>query len=145
MDIISLRAQIMDSLLLGEQLSTAPQNTSESITNKIKADKEKLTSKKEKLEADIKKKENIINRSNRDFSDVKDTLPETPQKQILHFIEDYTLAFLSMSYLFMILAIIYVYSVKPFEGGFTLSAFIQSIFGSIVLTIIMYIVLYYFS
>jgi len=143
MDVISLRAQIMDSLLLGEQLSTA----TESITStpKIKADKEKLTSKKEKLEADIKKKENIINRSNRDFSDVKDTLPETPQKQILHFIEDYTLAFLSMSYLFMILAIIYVYSVKPFEGGFTLSAFIQSIFGSIVLTIIMYIVLYYFS
>ena len=52
----------------------------------------------------INKKEAIIERSNRDFTDIKDTLPETQPKKVLHFIEDYTLAFVTIAYLFMIVA-----------------------------------------
>lgn len=144
-DIVMLRAQIMDSILLGDHLQSNTQK--DTVNSKLKTDIEELEKKKKTLEMSIRKKQNIIERSDRDFSDVKDLLPETPQKQFLHFIEDYTLAFLTMSYLFMTLAIIYIYTTKPYSltPGFHLPSLAKGIFGSILITIFMYVLLYYFS
>ena len=100
---------------------------------------------------DIDKKEAIIERSNRDFSDVKDTIPEIQKKTYINFIEDYTLASVVTSYLFMIISVIYIYTLKSYElsskDSYTswVSPLLQSIIGSSFLTCFMYIILYYFS
>lgn len=82
-----------------------------------------------------------MDRSNRDFIDVKRTLPEKQPKKLLHFIEDYTMALLAISYLFMIIVGIYYYSMV--NGTFDMSKCAQSIGYSGLISIIMGMVLYY--
>ena len=60
-----------------------------------------MKSKKEKLVKEVEKNEAIIERSDRDFSDVNDTIPQPYPKRVLNFAEDYTLAALVIAYLFM--------------------------------------------
>ena len=139
-DIEMLRATVGDSLLMGDAIYG--QFGVDDITKQVKARNEELKAKKEKLGTVIDKNEAIIERSNRDFTDIKDTLPETQPKKVLHFIEDYTLAFLTISYLFMIVAAIYVYTLT---SEFKVTALLQGIVSSAFLTCFMYIALYYFS
>ena len=144
-DIVMLQAKIMDSILIGDAIATNTPNVP--ITAKLATDNKELETKKTILLKDIDKMRKIMDRSNRDFTDVKDTLPETPQKQFLHFIEDYTLAFLVMSYLFMVIGILYLYSNKPYSvmPGFSFTALIQGTVAASIITCIMYVLLYYFS
>ena len=109
-DIESLRAMVGDSLVLGDTIYG--KTGSAQIVNEVKARNDTLKAQKGKLLTQVDKDEAIIERSNRDFSDVKDTLPETQTTKVLHFIEDYTLAFLSMAYLFMLVSIIYIYTIQ---------------------------------
>lgn len=139
-DIESLRANVGDSLALGDNMYG--QYGHNDISKQVKARNIELKSKKESLITDVNKKEATIERSNRDFSDVKDTLPETQPKKVLHFIEDYTLAILSISYLFMIMAAIYIYTVL---AEHKLAAFGKSAVTSIILTSFMTVILYYLS
>jgi len=105
-DIHSLNDTISNALTTGTSMFGAYSHPT-SINSEVSARNKELHEKKKKLTEHIKQKEEIINRSNRDFSD---TLPDTQPKKILHFIEDYTLVFLSMSYLFMGMAAMYVYT-----------------------------------
>lgn len=139
-DIDYLSAGVADSLMLGD--SIFGNMGAAEITKQVKARNEELKAKKQKLMEHVDKSEAIIERSNRDFSYVKDTLPETQPKKWLRFIEDYTLAILVMAYLFMIIAGIYVYTVVAERK---LVAFGQSFVGSIFLTCFMAMLLYYFS
>jgi hypothetical protein len=75
------------------------------VTNRT----EELQKKKDGLEQELREKEAMIQRTNRDFSDVKDALPETLEQQRIKFIEDYTIMFLVLSYVFMILSGIIFY------------------------------------
>jgi hypothetical protein len=139
-DIEMLRATVGDSLTMGDAIYG--QFGVDDITKQVKARNDELKAKKEKLSDNINKNEAIIERSNRDFTDIKDTLPETQPKKVLHFIEDYTLAFVTIAYLFMIVAAIYVYTLtSEFKG----IAILQGIVSSAFLTCFMYIALYYFS
>jgi hypothetical protein len=138
-DIEMLRGTVGDSLLMGD--SIYGQFGIADVTKQVKARNEELKTKKEKLRDEIDKKEAIIERSNRDFTDVKETLPETQPKKVLHFIEDYTLAFLTIAYLFMIVALIYIYTITSDNK---VTAALQGIVSSIFLTIFFYIILYYF-
>lgn len=144
-DIVMLQAKIMDSILIGDAIATNTPNVP--ITAKLATDNKELETKKTILLKDIDKMRKIMDRSNRDFTDVKDSLPETPQKQFLHFIEDYTLAFLVMGYLFMVIGILYLYSNKPYSmtPGFSFKALLQGIAAASIITCIMYVLLYYFS
>lgn len=139
-DIEQLRATVTDSLMMGDSLFG--QFGSEDIRNQVKARNHDLKAKKEKLMKEIDKKEAIIERSDRDFSDVKNTLPEKEPKQVLHFIEDYTLLVLIISYLFMIISAIYIYTLLAENKLIALG---QSVLGSVFLTCFMLMLLYYLT
>jgi hypothetical protein len=139
-DIASLRANVFDSLTVGDSMFG---NYGHSDVSKQVQDRNKdLKAKKEELMNDINKKEAIIERSNRDFTDIKKTLPEVEPKTILHFIEDYTLAILSVSYLFMMCVIIYGYTISGLPYS---TRFIQAFFASLFFTMFMFVLLYYMT
>jgi chaperonin cofactor prefoldin len=80
-DIDQLRANVLDSLHMGDAMfaKTGHLHIAEEVQHRNKELKEK----KEKLTQEIKKGEAIIQKSNRDFSDVKNSLPETSPKKRL--------------------------------------------------------------
>ncbi len=139
-DITSLSAATGDSLSMGDTMFG--QFGYNDITKEVKKRNEDLKAKKEKLLMEVEKGEATIERSNRDFSDVKDTLPQPQPKRVLRFIEDYTLAILSISYLFMIIAAIYIYTSMSDKK---LVAFFQALISSVLLTMFLFMMLFYLA
>ena len=138
-DIDSLRANVTNSLALGETMFA--QYGYVDANKQIKKRNDDLTLQVNSLKKELEKKQAIVDRSNRDFVDVKRTLPEKQPKKLLHFIEDYTMALLSISYLFMIIIGIYYYSTV--NGTFDTSKFFQSVGYSGLISILVGMVLYY--
>lgn len=139
-DIETLRALVADSLIMGD--SVFGKAGIGEITKQVQERHQELTQKKESLKREIDKNETIIERSNRDFIDVKDRIPDPQPKRILNVLEDYTLALLVISYLFMIMASIYVYTlISPNK----LAAFFKAVITSIFITIFLFMILYYFT
>jgi hypothetical protein len=137
-DITSLSSTSMDSLIMGDTMFG--QFGYNDIAKQVKARNDELKNKKEKLYKEVEKSEAIIERSNRDFSDTKNTISEPQPKRILRFIEDYTLAILSVSYLFMIIAIIYIYTIT---SEFKLIGFGKALIGSIFLSMFLFMLMFY--
>ena len=81
-DIDTLHASVTNSLLTGDAVYGKAGSTN--ISQQVKDKNSELKEKKEKLKLSIKRKDATIERSNRDFSDVKDTLPEIQKKKILN-------------------------------------------------------------
>jgi|LauGreDrversion4_2_1035121.scaffolds.fasta_scaffold18433_4 hypothetical protein len=106
-DLQALRTQVENGLALGDSMfgRFAHAEVAHEVTQRVK----ELQEKKDDLERDIKEKEALIQRSNRDFTDVKDSLPETLEQKRIRFVEDYTLLFLSLAYVFMVLSALTVY------------------------------------
>jgi len=138
-DINSLRANVNNSLALGETMFA--QYGYVDANKQIKERNKDLTLQVNSLTKELDKNQAIIDRSNRDFVDVKRTLPEKQPKKILHFIEDYTMALLSISYLFMMIIGIYYYSIV--NGVFDTSKCFQNIGYSGLISIVVGMVLYY--
>ena len=138
-DIDLLRGNVLDSLSLGDTMFG--QYGHNEVSAQVRTRNEDLQLQVQGLTKEIDKNQAIIDRSNRDFVDVKRTLPEKQPKKILHFIEDYTMALLAMSYLFMALIGIYYYSSK--DGAFDVSKFVQAVGYSGLISIIVGMVLYY--
>ena len=139
-DITTLSGTTADSLVMGDTMFG--QYGYQDVAVEVKERSSELKGKKEKLLKEVDSNEAIIERSNRDFSDVKDTITEPQPKKVLRFIEDYTLAFLSIAYLFMIIAVTYVY-ISTSE--LKLVAFGKSFVCSILLTIFLFMLLYYLT
>jgi hypothetical protein len=140
-DIETLSANVIDSLSVGDSMFGSYGHSD--ITNQIRERNDDLKKKKEGLIQDINRKESIIERANRDFTDVKRTLPEKQPKKILHFIEDYTMVVLSMSYLFMLCIGIYYLSNR--SGNFNTSDFSHALINGAILSVIVGVVVYYIS
>ena len=138
-DVDSLRGNVMDSLSLGDTIFG--QFGHNEVSAQLKKRNSDLSLQVHSLTKEIDKNQATIDRSNRDFVDVKHTLPEKQPKKILHFIEDYTMALLSISYLFMIIIGIYYYSMM--NGVFDLSACLQAVGYSGLVSIIVGMILYY--
>lgn len=136
-DIQKIRSQVEDGLAMGDSMfgKFAHADVTQQVNTRIK----ELEEKKAHLEKEIKEKESLIQRSNRDFSDVKDTLPETLEKQRVKFIEDYTIMFLSLAYIFMILSALIYYVMISQEK---MTAFLKGLGYSLITTIIAGILLY---
>jgi hypothetical protein len=139
-DIETLTGTVQDSLMMGD--SMFGQFGYQDIAKQVKDRNSELKTKKEHLMQEVDKNEAIIERSNRDFSDVKDTIPEPQPKKVLRFIEDYTLAILTMAYLFMIISVIYIYTILSENK---LVAFGKSFVGSLFLTMFLYMLLYFLA
>ena len=139
-DISALQANITDSLLMGDNMFGSMGNGM--VTKQVDMRNEELKTKKGDLTRTIKKNEAIMERSNRDFTYVKDTLPETEPKKVLHVLEDYTLAVLILSYLFMSLAGIYLYVTLSSNKVLALS---QGVIGSAALSAFLFMVLFFMT
>jgi hypothetical protein len=139
-DIESLASNVQDSLLMGD--SMFGQFGYQDIAKDVKGRNQELKSKKDDMMKDVSKNEAIIERSNRDFSDVKDSIPEPQPKKTLRFIEDWTLAILAMAYLFMIISAIYIYTAT---SEIKLVGFGKSLLGSVFLTMFLYMLLYFLA
>ena len=137
-DIQALKASIQDALLMGDQIVGTNSNTQ--VVRQAQLRNKELKETKTALEVDIRQKEAIVNRTNRDFSDVKDSLPQTQSNQILHVVEDYTVAILVVAYLFAILGFItsYVIQAPEFWSGLG-----QSLLASTIFTMLSTLILYY--
>ena len=139
-DLESLRSTIHNSLTVGDTMLGRTGHVD--LTRNVKLRNNELHTKKDTLLHAIDKKEAIINRSNRDFSDVNDT-SETQSNKKLNVIEDYTLAILSMAYVFMLVTAVYFY--VSTTTGTIASALLQSILGSVFVTLIAFMLLYYLT
>lgn len=139
-DISALSATSMDSLMMGDTMFG--QFGYNDIAKQVQARNEEIRTKRDGLIKEVEKDEALIERSNRDFSDERDTVPEPQPKRFVRFIEDYTLAILLISYLFMIIAFIYVYTAT---SDIKLIAFGKSIVGSVLLTMFLFMILFYLS
>lgn len=137
-DIKSLQASITDAILMGDQV--VGQQGNRDVIRQSKERNEELKHNKESIEKDIRKKEGIINRNNRDFSDVKDSLPPTLPKKTLHVMEDYTMAVLTISYIFMVLAFIAWYTTTSSDMT---SGLMRGVLMSGLGTMIFMLVMYY--
>jgi hypothetical protein len=137
-DITRLKATITDLIAVGSSMYDP---TAGSMTSDALSRNNELTAKKESLDAEIKEQESIVNRVNRDFTDVRDQLPETIPDKKLHFIEDYTLVILGISYLFMILIALHTYVLKS-EEAWTMSL-LRGFMYSIPISLIVGMIIYY--
>jgi chromosome segregation ATPase len=139
-DIQRVRSQVEDGLTMGDAMfgRFAHADVAREVTRRT----EELQMKKEKLEQDLKEKEAIIQKANRDFSDVKDALPETQERQRIKFVEDYTLLFLTLSYVFMGISLI-VFYVSVSEQKTT--AVMTALGYSVLVTLMMGIILYFIA
>lgn len=128
-----------DALMMGDTVFTV-QGNEKGIIKDVKDRIDTLETEKKELEQEIDHHHQIIQTSNRDFSDVKDTLPETQPEKFLYFIEDYTLAILSMAYLIMVISVI---SFHTYLSSDTWTALLESLVGCGTLTIFLVMLLYY--
>jgi len=140
-DIQSLRASVGDAIAMGDSIFGQMGHTD--IYNQVKDRNAEFKKQQKELEESIHKKESIVDRSNRDFSDVKDTLPETLPTTSLHVIEDYTLAFLCVTFLFMSIAICIVYTIQ--EPTSKMKALFQAAAGCAILGMVLFAILYFLS
>lgn len=123
---------------MGDQIVGTNSNTQ--VVRQAQLRNKELKETKTALEVDIRKKEAIVNRTNRDFSDVKDSLPQTQSNQILHVVEDYTVAILVVAYLFAILGFITSYVIQAAEFWSGLG---QALLASTIFTMLSTLILYY--
>lgn len=133
-----LTTQINNALIRGDVLLSI--DTNNVMVEQAKTRQTELTEQKTKLENEIAKKNKIIERIDRDFSDTRNQIAHPQPIKKLVVLEDYTLALLCISYLFMVLTFIYYYtsiSMTP------MAAFMQALIGSLFLTMFVIILLYY--
>lgn len=139
-DISRLQATITNLLTIGDNMYSP---VSGSVTKDVRSRNNELSEKKTKIENEIKEQEAIINRSNRDFTDVRNELPEKIPNKSLHFIEDYTLVILCISYFFMIIVALHIYVMHSTEQW--TSSLPWGLFYSFLLTLISGMLLYYIA
>jgi hypothetical protein len=139
-DIGALKQNITDSLTVGNSMY-GPYGHAD-VTSEVGNRTAELSARKTELKDKIKEQEAIIRRSDRDFTDVRNTLPETIPTKSYHVLEDYSLLILSLSYLFMLIIGLHTYVVLSTDTWS--SALIRGLFYSLMLTLISCALLYYF-
>lgn len=101
-------AQFNDLMATGDKfLGAAP---SSSALDEVRARNRELKGRATKLETQLQQSQARMEQMERDFLDVKATLPETLPNKIIHVLEDYTLAVLAIAYLFASLAVLFYYA-----------------------------------
>lgn len=139
-DIRGLSGSVMDSLSMGDTMFG--QYGYSDIAKQVKARNQDLNMKKDKLVKEIEEGEAIIERTNRDFEDEYKTVSRPQSKKMLHFIEDWTVAILIISYLFMIIAAVYILTSISDNKILT---FGKLFVGSILFSMFMFMILFYLT
>jgi hypothetical protein len=128
-------AQFQDQILLGDQFfgtSAAP-----TVLKEVQERNQALQDQKDELAATIKKGRARAEQLNRDFVDEREALPETLTTSIIHVLDDYTLVVLMISYVFMILASIFVYTSL---NGYSISSILKGVGFAFFISILLFII-----
>ena len=128
-----------DLIMTGDNLYGTTTNDTQIAD--IKARNTELKKLKEGLLKDIRSAESRTEQAERDFLDTKAALPETLPKKILHTIEDYTMFVFMVSFIFMAIALIYMYAAM---NEFSLSAFGIGLVVAIIVALVLGVLLFNF-
>jgi hypothetical protein len=138
---IPYSSQIADLLTIGDKLFV--NDGTATISTEITARKDQLKKEKDTLNDEIRKSTAIIEKNNQDFYDVKQTVPDPyPAENKIHTIEDYTLGFLTISYVFMVSMLVYLYVLFAPNRW---AAFGRGVMLSVLLTLFLVLLAYYFA
>jgi hypothetical protein len=128
-----------DLIITGDSLFGS--STNDTQIADIKARNGELKNMKDKLLKDIRSAESQTEQAERDFLDTKAALPETLPQKILHTIEDYTMFVFMISFVFMAIALIYMYVASQ---GFSINSIIIGIVVAIVVAFVLGALLFNF-
>lgn len=135
-DVFQLQtAQFQDQMLLGDQFFGT--SATPVVRNEVQERNQSLVDKKDALTASIKKSIAKSEQLNRDFEDEKEALPETLTSQVIHVLDDYTLVVLMISYIFMILASIFVYTSI---NGYSMMSILKAVGFAFFISILLFII-----
>jgi len=134
-DITTLRSQITNALLLGDNI--VHQSGGTKISSYVQGQLDELESKKNEIYDDILEKERMVHASNRDFSDAN---PVAESKSVLRVMEDHTVAILLLSYLFMLVMAMYWYVIR---SSSIIKGLLEAIVGGFFFSIFSFMALYY--
>ena len=134
-DITTLRSQITNALTLGDTIVNQSGGTK--ISSYVQGQLDELESKKKEIYDDILEKERMVHASNRDFADSN---PVNEQKSVLRVIEDHTVAILLLSYLFMLVMVMYWHVI---QSPVIMKGILEAIIGGFFFSIFSFIVLHY--
>ena len=135
-DVFQLQtAQFQDQMLLGDQFFGT--SATPVVRNEVQERNQSLVDKKNALTTGIKKSLAKSEQMNRDFEDEKAALPETLTSQVIHVLDDYTLVVLMISYIFMILASIFVYTSI---NGYSMSSILKAVGFAFFISILLFII-----
>lgn len=128
-------AQYNDQMLLGDQFfGTSADPT---LLNDVRHRNKSLTKQKNDLESDMKKSRAHAEQLDRDFLDEREALPETLTSSIIHVLDDYTLVVLMISYVFMMLACIFVYTASHL---YSISSILTGVGSAFFISILLFII-----
>lgn len=128
-----------DLIITGDNLYGTTTNDTQIAD--IKARNTELKKLKDGLLKDIRSAESRTEQAERDFLDTKAGLPETLPKKILYTIEDYTMFVFMVSFIFMAIALIYMYSAM---NEFSISALGVGLVVATVVAVVLGILLFNF-
>jgi hypothetical protein len=132
-EIGDLKSTINNSLVMGDSIFGTAGHSQ--ITKEIKHRNDELKLKRASLKKEIEKKHQVVQTSNRDFSD---HLEPADQSRVLS-VEDYTVFVFVLSYIFMACVAIYTYT---FSSPIPTQAFGKALVGTGIVSIIGAIVFY---
>jgi hypothetical protein len=136
-DIENMTMIIADSLSMGDSMYGT--TGYKKIVNDVKQRNSQLKETKENLAKELKEKEAIIERSERDFIDVRQRLPEKIEKKRLNVIEDYSIAILFITYLFALVSCIYLYVSMSSTPS---KAIVEGIVGGTIISIVLFVLFF---
>jgi hypothetical protein len=125
-DIINLQTLIRNALTSGQSIFDNASDTT--IISQLKTRKSDLNTTFDKLKKETQDKQSTIDKLNRDFLDSNKNVNES---KVL-FLEDYTMFFVLISYLFMIFIFIFVYT---YTSNNKLYTFATTIGASVTFTV----------
>ena len=135
-DVFQLQtAQFQDQMLLGDQFFGT--SATPVVLNEVQKRNQSLHDQKKTLTEKIDKSIAKAEQMNRDFEDEKEALPETLTTSVIHVLDDYTLVVLMISYVFMILASIFVYTSI---NGYTLSSIFKAVGFAFFISVLLFII-----
>lgn len=132
-------AVYQDLIITGDTLFGS--SSSDTQIADIRSRNSELKKLKEKLVAEIKSASSREEQANRDFLDTREALPETLPKKVVRTLEDYSVAFFILAYLFAGIAIVYLYVVM---NQFAVGAIVTGLVVFVVVSLIVGVMLFRF-
>ena len=132
-------AVYQDLIVTGDTLFGS--SSSDTQIADIRSRNSELKKLKDKLVAEIKSATSREEQANRDFLDTKEALPESLPKKVVRTLEDYSVAFFLLAYLFAGIALVYLYVVT---NQFSLGSIVTGLVVFAVIGLVVAVMLFRF-